>query len=334
MGKTTSSSSPSKELPVDYDGNWKDFFHVFLRDFLRLRFPGIYRAIDWSKPPEFLEQELRLALKKKLKGKKISDLLVKVWLKNGEQKYLYIHLEVQSYFDSQVPKRVLEYHSLICINLEIEEVTSLVLFTGSDVPRNRNRYEKNILGTWLGFKFPCLVVREEDEKKLLRSRNPAALALLANLYVLRTKGNPKQRAIFKEAIFKRLDELKIPSKMFLDLFNFVKDLMSLPKRFENKVMKKVLAPEFTSDPWSRLPKSKTQRMLVLDFICRHETGIRPSLLTKQLEEMEAKAQKAEQAKMEAQKAKMEAKMEAQKMKVAIRKLAKDMDWNAEEIASK
>jgi F0F1-type ATP synthase membrane subunit b/b' len=364
MSKTK--DSPEKELPVDYDGNWKEFLHFCLKDFLQFRFRRLYRVIDWSKPPVFLEQELRLALKKVLKGKKISDLLVKVWLKNGEEKYLLIHLEVQSYFDSQIAKRVYEYHSLISINLGIEGVETIVLYAGDEHPKQYNRYFKRVVETTLDFRFATLRVTDEREQKLLHSRNPAALALLANLWTLKSKKDLRKRLYYKEQIFLKLRELHFPQDVFQEIFIFVKNLMVLSDSIEKSLMSKVIPVERSNSPLPfRVLKSKRENRQLADIFFHYATGIVPSREIKALktekakieaqkakieaQKAEAEAQKAEaeaqKAEAEAQKAEAKAlakaeaaakKAEAQKvakLKKSILTLAKKMDWGIEEVAA-
>jgi hypothetical protein len=53
-----------------------------------LLFPQIYRDIDFKSGYQFLDKELEKILKESLTCKRRADKLVKVYLKNGEEKYI------------------------------------------------------------------------------------------------------------------------------------------------------------------------------------------------------------------------------------------------------
>ena len=51
--------SPSPQRPRDdFDRSWKHAMEHFLQPILALCFPEIDAQIDWSQPPEFMQQEL------------------------------------------------------------------------------------------------------------------------------------------------------------------------------------------------------------------------------------------------------------------------------------
>ncbi|MFN8673436.1 MAG: hypothetical protein U0457_15300 [Candidatus Sericytochromatia bacterium] len=57
--------------------------------------PELYQEIDFQKGYEFLDGELnKIKIKSSSKNRR-SDKLVKVYLKDGSEKYILIHIEVQ-----------------------------------------------------------------------------------------------------------------------------------------------------------------------------------------------------------------------------------------------
>ena len=42
-----------------YDGPWKEAIQHYTEAFMALFFPAIHAGLDWSDPPEFLDQELQ-----------------------------------------------------------------------------------------------------------------------------------------------------------------------------------------------------------------------------------------------------------------------------------
>ncbi|MGG3691056.1 hypothetical protein ABEU88_18030, partial [Caldifermentibacillus hisashii] len=80
---------------TDYDALWKKIISELFEEFILFFAPDLYEAIDFGKGIVFLEQELHKVIIKHKKGKKIADKIVKVSLKNGEEKYVFIHIEIQ-----------------------------------------------------------------------------------------------------------------------------------------------------------------------------------------------------------------------------------------------
>jgi len=93
-------------MASDYDGAWKDLLGNHLRESLECFFPAVATAIDWREDPAFLEQELReLAITPDASGNRV-DLLVSVRLLTGASQLIYLHLEVQTFFEEGFAARV------------------------------------------------------------------------------------------------------------------------------------------------------------------------------------------------------------------------------------
>ena len=88
----------------DFDGAWKNMLsEARFASFVAFFLPDIYDLIDWSHSVEFLEQELRAITRKSKRGQKSVDRLVKVWLKDGSEKWVLVHVEIQSQEDPDFP---------------------------------------------------------------------------------------------------------------------------------------------------------------------------------------------------------------------------------------
>ncbi|MCW5558900.1 MAG: cytosolic protein, partial [Verrucomicrobiae bacterium] len=64
-----------------------------LEPFLRLCFLRIHATIDWRRPVEFLDKELQKIVRDAQTGPLRVDLLVQVFLLNGLEEWLLIHIE-------------------------------------------------------------------------------------------------------------------------------------------------------------------------------------------------------------------------------------------------
>jgi hypothetical protein len=59
---------------------------------------------------KFLDQELQQLMRESEIGKQFVDKLIKVWLNDGNETWLLVHLEIQSQVDSNFAKRIFSYH--------------------------------------------------------------------------------------------------------------------------------------------------------------------------------------------------------------------------------
>jgi len=159
--------------------------------------PQAYPLIDFTKKPEFLEQELhKLVHDGKIKGKKINDKLIKVYLKDGSDQRILLHIEVQSDEKKEFLKRMFIYFYRIYDRYR-EKLTALAIYTGNYVPERYDRFVYSFLGTEITYKFNTYLVKTANETKLLQSKNPFALAVLATKYLNATKNDAEKRLLFK-----------------------------------------------------------------------------------------------------------------------------------------
>ena len=93
-------------MSTDYDSPWKDFLQQHLHWVFDLLFPKASVQIDWGRGFEFLEQELRQILPENERIKRIADALVKVYLLDGKEQLVLIHIEVQGQRDDDFPERM------------------------------------------------------------------------------------------------------------------------------------------------------------------------------------------------------------------------------------
>ena len=133
----------SKNKKHNFDSRWKIIITELFEDFVRFYLPQLYPDIDFSVPPESLQQELEQIIKdEKLAGKIINDKLVKVKLKNGQEEYILIHIEVQSFKDEDFQQRMFKYYCRIFDTHPSRDITAIALYTGKWRPEVHDRFEK------------------------------------------------------------------------------------------------------------------------------------------------------------------------------------------------
>ena len=100
----------SRKRVQEFDSPWKDTLQAFLPAFVLFFFPDIYADIDWAGGYESLDKEFQKIARKTKGGKRIADKLFKVWLKDGTEHWLLIHVEIQGDAEIEFPQRMLQYN--------------------------------------------------------------------------------------------------------------------------------------------------------------------------------------------------------------------------------
>lgn len=117
----------------DFDGCWKEALDCYFPDFMALLWPKIAAQIDWSRRHEFLDQELQKLVGKSETGVRRVDKLVKVWMRDGDERWFLIHIEVQAKFNGQFAMRLLTYYTRLRDRFG-RTVESLVVITHDPAP--------------------------------------------------------------------------------------------------------------------------------------------------------------------------------------------------------
>ena len=126
------------------DELWKTILEDFFEEFLHFFYPVEAQEVDWAFAPEFLDKELaRLVPKSRAKGR-IADKLVKVRLKNGRDRWILIHVEVQGYADDSFPVRMFQMRVRIRERF-VGEVVAMAILTDDDPDFCPEYYEEK---TW------------------------------------------------------------------------------------------------------------------------------------------------------------------------------------------
>ncbi|MGH9802341.1 MAG: cytosolic protein, partial [Blastocatellia bacterium] len=94
----------------DYDSPWKEMLERFFEPCIAFFFPKAHAQIDWSRGVEFLEKELQKIMADAAIGRRLADKLAKVYLLNGEELWVLVHLEVQGQQQKKFEQRMYVYN--------------------------------------------------------------------------------------------------------------------------------------------------------------------------------------------------------------------------------
>ena len=159
-----------------YDSSWKDVIESLFQHFFAYFFPSPYDDINWNVKPEFLDTELRSLGLESDTGELHVDKLIRVQLKSGEQKSVFIHLEVQDRKAKNFPIRILNYWCRLRLHYP-EDTLSMALLTDSDPTWQPDSCWITGLGFQGGVQFPISKLSECDT-------SPAALESCENPFTL------------------------------------------------------------------------------------------------------------------------------------------------------
>jgi hypothetical protein len=91
---------------TDFDSPWKEVLDHYFEPCIAFFFPQAHGDINWARGFEFLDKELQKIVPAAEQGRRYVDKLLKVWLKSGEEKWLLIHIEVQTSREGGFAKRM------------------------------------------------------------------------------------------------------------------------------------------------------------------------------------------------------------------------------------
>ena len=167
----------------------------------------VHADIDWTRGYEMLDKELQPIVRQSKQGRRYVDKLVKVWLKSGEEKWLLIHVEVQTWKEDDFPKRMHVYNHRIFDRYD-REVISLAILADDDPDWRPSQYGYGRWGFRTRTEFP--IVKLLDYARTIQALeadpNPFAMVVLAHLKTLETRRSPADRHAWKLRLVKGLYE--------------------------------------------------------------------------------------------------------------------------------
>ena len=228
-------SSKGNGFGVDFDTYWKEILDL-IEPATRFFLPELHQQIDWSIDYISLEQELRNLYARKKGRVKRTDKLFRFKLLNGEDHYLLFHLEIEAYPTALFPERMFEYFIRHRYKYSNTPITMLAIFVGKKPVEALDAYSFDCFGTECTFKYNTFSVATQPEMELLQSDNPFALVILANLYVIQSKGDIELRIRLKRKLLKHIANSNFSSEIVRNIFNFAVHFITLPPEEEKAIV--------------------------------------------------------------------------------------------------
>ncbi len=190
--------------------------------------------------PFFLDQELRQVVRDAELGQRFVDKLVKVYLKDGEETWILIHLEIQSQYESQFAERIYVYNYRIFDKYR-RRVASFIVLGDENTNWRPSEFGYEIFGCQINFSFPVVKLLDlgQDWEALVNNRNPFATVVMAHLKAHQTRNNRQERLEWKLSLTRRLYQQGYQRQDVINLFRFIDWLMSLPKNLEQEFWREI-----------------------------------------------------------------------------------------------
>lgn len=220
---------------------WKAILEDVFDDFLRFFYQDADQIFDISRGFEFLDKELEdLFPKEEETNIRYVDKLVKVFLNNGQERWILVHIEVQGYRDPNFEERMFTYYYRIKDKYQ-HDITAWAIFTDNIAKYHPTEFKSEFLGTSLSYKFNTYKILNQDEEILIKNDNPFAIIILTALLELK-KGKLQGHELIdlKLDLVKNLLEKGISKEKIRHLMNFLKYYVRLKKEhaeiFEHKLI--------------------------------------------------------------------------------------------------
>jgi len=231
---------PTTQTPANptdnYDSPWKEAIEHYFPEFMEFYFPDACAAIDWAKKYYFLDKELRAIFPEAEVSNRVVDKLVQVELLKEKEKWLYIHIEVQSTQQADFARRMFVYNYRIFDKYD-KPVASFAILADRHRTWRPNSYGFEFAGSKLMLEFSIvkLIDYEPGIDELLTLDNAFGLITAAHLLTQQTRKKNEERYNVKLRLIRLLYERQWERKHIVELLRVIDWFLELPKELRQKL---------------------------------------------------------------------------------------------------
>ena len=232
---------PSTDTSTDqYDSPWKEVIERYFPEFMAFYFPDAHAEIDWSKEHVFLDQELRAVVQDAEFGTRFVDRLVRVTVLSGDERWIYVHVEVQGTKQAEFAERMFVYNYRIFDRYK-RPVASLAVLADEHKHWKPTSYGFAVLGCRHTLEFPVAKLTDYEDKvdELLASDNAFGLITAAHILTQQTRKQHQERYEAKLRLVRLLYQRQWDKQRVIDLFSVVDWLLQLPEWLNSQVLQEL-----------------------------------------------------------------------------------------------
>ena len=200
-----------QEDPYDFDGIWKDFALFFWRDILHDFIPALYDMADLEREAESLDKELHEIIESdtekenRKSSKRYVDCLLKIYLRNGSEEWVLLHIEIQGRGGEMISLRMFRYHCLIFLRHK-RHPASIAILTAKRPKKEGEpgKYNADMFGTKIEYKYHTVKAYEYDDEELLASESPVKLFIYSVKVAAKYRKSNEQKFEYMRKILRVL----------------------------------------------------------------------------------------------------------------------------------
>jgi hypothetical protein len=178
-----------------YDILWKGMIEEVMEDLLLFVEPGIGNDLDLDQGFAYLDKELAEIHPEAQQpaNNRVVDKLVKVHLRDGNEHWMLLHIEVQGKNNKEFAGRMFNYFIRLFARYG-RPVAAIAVHTGKRGHKMPKAYEDRCLWMRARYEYKTLAIVDYPDEVLAASTNPFAVVLLvAKQTLLQVKGTEDER---------------------------------------------------------------------------------------------------------------------------------------------
>lgn len=214
--------SKTKVKPPAPDQLWKSIIEDLWESFLWFFFPEYASLVDFNRQPEFLDKELANLTPPGRNRGRVADKLIKIWLLNGMEAWVLVHVEIQGKPQTDFARRMAQMGYRIFDRHGVRPAALAVLT--DDTPDFLPLFFETVIwGQVLRYEFATYKVSKNLPENYPDPANPFALVMEAVYFSLRKhKLDDKGRLEIKERLLQKLYFAGHSKKTIFHLLSFIR----------------------------------------------------------------------------------------------------------------
>lgn len=224
------------------DQLWKSILETVFSDFLLFFYPDAEKIFDFSKGFVYLDKELDALFppEANTKGVRFVDKLVKVSLRGGGEKYILVHIEVQSQKGKgDLAERMFTYFYRVKDKYGLP-ITAIAILADGSRSYHPSAYVEEFLDTRLRYEFAAYKIIDQDEAMLRTNPNPFAVCVLTCLLTIKHKNMDDEQ--LKEAKHELYPQM-VNREMTKEKRRGIYDFLTYFVRFQDTEMFRIFEKE-------------------------------------------------------------------------------------------
>jgi predicted transposase YdaD len=214
-------------MQVPRDLLWKAMLEGCFPDFLRFFISNADEIFDFTKEIQFLDKELAKLFPESKNKNRRADKLAKVFMKDGTEKWILAHVEIQGYVDDEFGFRMFQYYYRIREKYG-QPVMAFAILTDDNPNYRPSEFTEGFLNTKLLYQYETLKLSDYRPEDFQKTDNIFAFALEVAWYGLIVNKPKKGETLYqlKMNLFRRVQKKGYNANDFRQILKFLKNYVS------------------------------------------------------------------------------------------------------------